>query len=248
MRPFHAAFWIVLAAVALLIPSTSAAISYSDVAGTTVGFNGINDDDVVGLWGQPVAAGDSLVFSPTSYLAECPGVDCPSSAVQVDSTLEFTIVANPGESLGIILFEESGTASVLLNGGSAQVGVAALITAINITALDGTTVSNIQALGPNLVFAPDDTFSTAGVVGFSGSASIDLDAIIAAAFPLETRSATTVTITLNNPLTAFAFGDASGLIQKDEFRVIVVPEPGTALLFGLGLMSLAIRRSSQGRS
>ena len=216
----------------------------TDVAGSTVPFPGIHDQS--GLWTRPVAAGDTLVFNPTAYTATCPGAGCPSGAVEVDDTLEFTITANPGQSLGIILFQESGTASVDTGAGVAQVGVDALITQVNITALDGTAINPISDNGGNLVFAPGDTFNTTGVTAFSGSVAVDLDALIAAADPLETRSATSITVILNNPLTSFALGaDATGTISKDAFSVTVVPEPGTALLMGLGLAALASTRSER---
>ena len=237
----------VLAATAalLLFALPSHAAVYSDVVGSTVQFSGINDEG--GLWTQPTGAGDQLIFNPTAYTAGCPGAGCPAGAVEVDDTLEFTITANPGESLSILLFEEFGTANIVNAGGTAQVGIDALITQVSITALDGTAVNTIGASGGNLVFTPGDTFNTDGVTAFSGSVSVDLDAIIAAAFPLETRSATTVTIIMNNPLTAFAFGGAAaGSITKDELRVTIVPEPGSTLLMMLGLMGLAsVRRSSK---
>lgn len=248
MRPLSfACSLLLLLIVTFLLPLTSVAVNYTNVSGSTVGFTGINDAS--GLWEQPAAAGDTLVFTPSNYIAACPAdPNCIAGGgfVSVDDNLEFTIEANPGGSLGILLFEESGTATLTSSGGFAFANVGSIITVISIEALDGTTINPITTGGPNLSFTPGTDFNSPGVFLFSGTATLDLDAIIALADPLETRRATRVRISLNNPLGAFAEVNATSLIQKDEFRITVVPEPGTTLLFGLGLLGLAVRRTRGG--
>ena len=71
-------------------------------------------------------------------------------------------------------------------------------------------------IGPDdliLDLAPGLGYSTAviatGYNDWAGAFPMALDAIIAALSPGETRSATEVTIVLNNPLTAFAFGSGA---------------------------------------
>ncbi|MEZ4291638.1 MAG: PEP-CTERM sorting domain-containing protein [Myxococcota bacterium] len=123
---------------------------------------------------------------------------------------------------------------------------------VDILAIDGVAVNNINA-NASMVFtnggAYQRSFGSDGVGtssgAWTGNLTLDLDAIIAAAG--ASGQATRVTLNINNTLTAFAGGNALAFIEKKDFdglAVTVVPEPGTAILFGLGLAGLAsVRRS-----
>ncbi len=95
-----------------------------------------------------------------------------------------------------------------------------------------------------MVFTQNGQFETndegAGTHIWSGFLSLDVDAVIAAGG--GSGQATLVHISLANGLTAFAASGAAARIEKkdiDGLAITVVPEPGTALLFGLGLLGLA---------
>ena len=120
---------------------------------------------------------------------------------------------------------------------------------IDVYEIDGISVNNINA-NAEMAFTNDGQFETndegVGTHIWEGLLSIDFDQIIADAG--ATGQATRVGLNLNNTLIAFAESGASARIEKKDFdglAITVVPEPGPALLFGLGLAGLAsIRRNS----
>ena len=59
------------------------------------------------------------------------------------------------------------------------------------------------------------------------------------------KTATRIEVSLSNTLTAYGDNGAVASIRKDAvagLAIKVIPEPGTALLMGLGLAALATRR------
>ena len=237
------------AAALLLLTGSAHAAFYGNYAGSTVTFEGVQDQN--GLFGAPVVSADSLDFNPNTFEAGCPLHGCSSELV--DDTLTFTIQANSGSYLNDIVLSEAGdfNLSTFVANDLAVTSVAANIF-VDILAIDGVAVNNINA-NASMVFtnggAYQRSFGSDGVGtssgAWTGNLTLDLDAIIAAAG--ASGQATRVTLNINNTLTAFAGGNALAFIEKKDFdglAVTVVPEPGTAILFGLGLAGLAsVRRS-----
>lgn len=243
-------------AFVVLFAGTATATIYPDQAGTTVTFENI--DDVDDLFGAPTVSGDSLDFNPTNFEVACPSCP-PAGSTLLDGQLIFTIQANSGQAIDDIILQEAGDFSLdtFVTGDQAVTTVFAAVF-VDILEIDGVSVNNVNA-NETMTFTNSGAFSrsfaddglgqTAGE--WDGNLTIDLDAIIADAVTAGTIAtggvATRVTLSLNNRLTAFASGAGLAFIEKKDFdglAVTVVPEPGTAILMGLGLAGLSsIRRN-----
>lgn len=238
---------------ALLLSSTSFAASYGSFAGTNYTYENVADG--AGLYGAPTISGNLLDFSPTSYSAQCPGVGCPPSPIVVDDTLIFHVQSNagPGNEIGGITISEAGdtTLSSFLNAFAAT-SVSAPIH-IQVEEVNGIplSISNpglIVRVDTTLVFTNGGLFTSTGVgygtTNWTGTKSVDIDALLAAAG--VSGRATRIDFSMDNVLQAYADSGATALIKKkdlDGLTVHVTPEPGTALLLGLGLAGLAsVRR------
>ena len=222
--------------------STAVAGSYGDFIGSTVSFEDVNDQN--DLFGMPTVSGDSLDFSPNSFEADCAASACAPSPLQVDDTLNFFIRANTGSFIDTIVLQEAGdtTLSSFL-GAFAATQVTATVF-IDIFEVNGVSINNISAQA-QMVFNNSGQFETndegTGTHIWTGALNIDLDQILADAG--VSGQATLVELNLNNTLIAFAESGASARIEKkdiDGLAITVVPEPGTAILMGLGLIGLTV--------
>ena len=231
----------------LLAASASHAAYYGNYAGSTVSFLDVQDQN--GLFGAPTASGDSLDFSPNTFEAICPGApSCPPSPVLVDDTLTITIQANNGSFIDDIYMSEAGdTTLTSFLDALAATSVSATVF-VDIFEIDGVSVNNING-NAQMVFTNNGQFESndegVGTHIWTGALLIDLDQIIANAG--GSGRATRVQLNLNNTLTAFAASGAAARIEKkdiDGLAITVVPEPGTAILMGLGLLGLASTRRS----
>ena len=233
----------------LLAASASQAAYYGNYGGASVSFLDVQDQN--GLFGAPTVSGDSLDFSPNTFEAICPGApSCPPSPVLVDDTLTITIQANSGSYIDDILMTEAGdTTLTSFLDALAATSVSATVF-VDIFEIDGVTVNNING-NAQMVFTNGGQFESndegVGTHIWTGSLLIDLDQIIANAG--GSGRATRVQLNLDNTLVAFAASGASARIEKkdiDGLAITIVPEPGTALLMGLGLAGLAtIRRNGR---
>ena len=209
----------------------------------------LNVSDLNGLYGPPVATGNVLDFSPTGFEVDCPnaGQNCPPQSAVATDTLTFQIDADPGFFIEDILLTEAGDTLITdfdIPGGFAATTVVANVV-IDVFEIDGVSVGGVNG-NAAMVFTNGGTFDTDndpnGVQVWTGLLALDVDAVIANAG--ESGKATLVQISLSNELTAFAENGAEAMIEKkdiDGLAITVIPEPGTALLLGLGVMALAAR-------
>jgi hypothetical protein len=224
--------------------SVADAASYGDFSSPTGTVSFLNVADLNGLFGAPTASGNSLDFSPNSFEAECPsGGSCPPTLSTVSDTLFLDIDAEAGHYIDTINLSEAGDITL-----SSFLGAFAATTVVGDVFVDVLEVNGVAVNGYNgnaqMVFTQNGEYETndegPGPHIWTGFLSIDIGSVIASSG--GSGQATLVRISLANTLTAFAESGASARIEKkdiDGLAITVIPEPGTALLMGLGLIGLA---------
>ncbi len=161
----------------------------------------------------------------------------------MSDTLTLQIQASSQDFIGEVILREAGdtTLASFLDAFAATTVSADVF--IDVLELNGASINNLN-LNTQMVFTAGGNYTTngagAGTHLWNGFLKLDIDAMIAAAGLFG--NATLVEISLSNTLTAYAESGASARIEKkdiDGLAITVVPEPGTAILMGLGLAGLA---------
>ncbi|MBY0399773.1 PEP-CTERM sorting domain-containing protein [Myxococcota bacterium] len=228
--------------------SVSSAASYGNFTSPTGTVSFLNVADVNGLFGAPTVSGNSLDFSPSTFEASCaasPG--CPPTPASVSDTLVMDIDAAAGQFIDTIVLSEAGdtTLASFLNAFAATTVSANVF--IDVLEINGVTVNGLNE-NALMVFTRNGQYETndegTGTHIWTGLLSIDVNSVIAG--DGGNGKATLVRISLSNTLTAFSAAGAAARIEKkdvDGLAITVIPEPGTALLLGLGLLGLASGRA-----
>jgi len=233
--------------LALALSTFSASISnagvYGDFSSPTGTVSFLDVRDLNDLYGMPTASGNSLDFSPNTFEADCSlSAGCPPTPHNVSDTLTFQIDADAGNFIDSLLLTEAGdtTLQSFLDAFAATTVVGDVF--IDVLEINGAPVNNINAAA-SMIFSQngdyDSTDEGYGTHIWSGLLLLDISQVIADAG--EVGQATLVGVSLSNTLTAFAESGATARIEKkdiDGLAITVIPEPGSALLIGLGLAVL----------
>lgn len=215
-----------LGVAAALLSGSAFAVNMVTLDGTNVSFT--YDADELGLFGTPTVSGDSLIFTPTNFVAE--STDGAGYDV-ANTTVNIRITANAGYQFSSLSLSESGDYALVGNDASVEVGGQ-----IRVLDLDdpmanevtdsilatGFTTTNWTANAS--VVVPDATAGWGGADGILGGVNVTLQNILVAG-------------------TLQAGSHAS--IQKSLVILTAVPEADTyaMLLAGLGLVGFMARRA-----
>jgi len=210
-------------------------------------------------FGQPTGLGDALLFFPTDFVAEASGAGgFDSTGAQLQVLLTAT---GPAATIDQILISEFGDATLIGPAGTGGTGAfASMAGFVTVLEVNGIPVAPIvigfNAAGgsdPGVIldaFSPvaigDGSYARPAFIGttlWNGKVIIDLESVV--------PGATKAQLSLDNDL--YAYSELVGNSAKIQKKVVdgpsiiigVIPEPGTAMLLGGGLLVMAIRARSR---
>jgi len=238
-------------ALALLVFSgatgAAALTTHPDQAGTSYFFENLVEDtttagDPTPIFGAPTVAGDNLIWTPPSFASNATG----GSSDQTNGTFAFDIVSKNKNSIAIknVILTELGDYSLTGVGtaatdATALAGIFIVITEYN---LGGNLVSTALALSDTDAVNFNTPFQAGG---WNLGLSVDVQGYLDLFFGGDAY-ATMVEVVWNNDLATNSELGTTSQIQKKvgipAITVSVIPEPGTAILMGLGLAALGARR------
>ena len=244
MAFFRLSTWALGAIVLFVAGQAAATTSYGSYAGPSVTYTTMQETSSSGdpepIFGAPTGLGDQLLFFPANFTANANPVD--GTFDHTGSQFQAVITGNtPTTVLTDFNLTEFGDAQIFGSGGTAATGTyAALAGFLTVTHDINGPISPV-VIPFTGTFAPSDNLNYVndfGVTIWSASVSIDITAYVA--------NAHSFTLSLDNDLYAFSEASTSAKIQKkvvDGPSVIieVIPEPGTALLVGSGLLIMSLR-------
>src|SRR5688572_25609856 len=193
-------------------PATAATIvNYGNFLGTSVQFSNVSEasNEALPLFGPPTVSGNSLDFDPLAFIASSTdgGSDITSA------NLSFMVIANVGTGIDGITISEAGNVTLAGNVSPGSMSTAAAVFAAGV--LD---IHEVDFVGINHISVPFSlTFSPSGGTYFlgtdggggpifntswTGSVTLDVEAILIANGFAVDQDATRVSINVTNTLVA----------------------------------------------
>lgn len=215
-----------LCAIMVLVAALPASAAvYGNFVGSLLTYQGVNEvtnsADPDGLFGAPILIGNDLIFTPTIFSSSSVG----GTPDLTTATLNFTLVAAPGQTLNSVAINEVGDYTILGGSGATGAQINGLLT---VTAFTDT--GAVIRTAP-LTIAPSGGVYSSGSGQFDASAEIDLSDI----------SPLMAIVNFNNNLQTVSESTSSSFIQKkiaesDDPTIVisptVVPLPAAVWLFG----------------
>ena len=233
--------------LSLSVGTQAFAAAYTDTSHALGTVTYTNISDLNGLFQQPSQTVNTLTFSPNGFEATCTNADCGGLASTTD-TVVFRVDANEGNFIDDIILSEAGDTNLTeFLGGATGITTVTADVFVDILEVNGSPVGGVNAIAA-MVFTSSGDYSLAsegdGLHAWSGNLTLDINQVLADNSIVG--QATLVEVSIANTLTATSSVGAIATIEKKDvsgLSITVVPEPGTALLMGLGLAGLAsIRR------
>lgn len=211
--------------------SFNALAAIQTLTGTNLTY--VFDDSLMGLYGMPTLSGDSLVFTPTSFIAQSTN---GQGIVMTSSTINVKVYANSNYSFSTLSLKEMGDYSLI--GSDAQVAVGGQIRAFDLAnALSPQLTDSITANAPLNVTTTLGSYQTT-----------NWEANAAVAIPANWSNG--VNLTIQNILLASTTQVGSAAFIQKKFvgtAVILAPVPEAQtyamMLVGLGLVGFMVRRA-----
>ena len=223
----------------------AANVQYIDVTETTV-------TDPLPLFGGPVTAGDSLLFTPVSYNSAAVG---PGGSDVTAGAIDAMVEALAGQYITDLSFSDGGDFNLAGVGG---VGTSASVLGsveVTVTEVDGVAIAPV-VITDSLTYSPsngDWNLQDDGpglIVGGLWTGSLDMDvkqALIDAGVAVN-WGATKLSLVYDNEINTTAESGTSALMAKKDVSIgatTAVPEPTAALMAGLGVLAfLGFKRRS----
>jgi len=222
MKKKHVALIGAIALVGGVIQAHAATVS---LTGDNVIFT--FDDSQLGLLGEPLLVGDTLVFLPTAFVAEALNDDGISATGQTNNIL---VTAKGGQTLSKLDLKEEGSYKRVedFGGGPTAVNVTGKISAMDTSNPANTVDDNLES---NTDFSITGFFNDAE--DWNATAKVDLG----------NWDSMEVNITIQNVLAAVSF-ESGDLARIEKTRVglevTTIPLPNAIILFGFALSSLLL--------
>lgn len=245
------AYRTILATTALagfcLAPAASAIVFYSDMSGSAFDFTSMSEEttsagDAEPLWGAPTVVGNTLVFTPTGYTSSAGN----GTSDTTSSSFNLSISSQDPFTMGVnrLMVNEIGDYSLTGVGTSATSASVLASASLVISEVNVGGVIQASALGGAASDLVEFDTPTQGA-DWTASLDVDVQAIVDAAFGVGVAYATRIDVIWDNALDTTSESGTNSFIQKKvglpAVTMQVIPEPGAAVLLGIGLLALARR-------